>query len=203
MKQQIVIIHGGDTFNTYKEYLKFLKGWKIDFDNIKKKRTDWKDNLSKTLGEKFEVIAPKMPNKLNAKYLEWKIWFEKFIPHFNSRVILIGHSLGGIFLAKYLSENRSPKKIIALFLVSAPFDEKDTPYPLGDFKLPKSLEKINQQVKKIFIYQSTDDPVVPFADFKKYQAALKNLTARILKKREHITQEKFPEIIKDIRNLSK
>lgn len=201
MKKQILIIHGGDAFDTYGDYLKFLKNWQIDFEDFNKQRTDWKDNLSKVLGKGFEIIAPKMPNKLNAKYLEWKIWFEKFIPYLKKEVILIGHSMGGIFLAKYLSENNFPKKILGLFLVSAPYDEKDSQESLGDFVLPKSLEKMNKQIQKIFIYQSKDDPVVSFADMGKYLAKLKKAIVRVLKGRGHINQSRFPEIIRDIKSL--
>lgn len=32
MKKQIVIIHGGDTFDTYEEYFEFLKNRQIDFN---------------------------------------------------------------------------------------------------------------------------------------------------------------------------
>jgi len=201
MKKQVIVIHGGDTFNTYEEYLKFLREWEIDFEDIRKKRKDWKDTLEENLGPDFEVIAPKMPNKINAKYLEWKIWFEKFVPHFEQEVVLVGHSMGGIFLAKYLSENNFPKRIKGLFLVAAPYDEKDTEYPLGDFNLPASLEKITEQAEKVFVYQSTDDPVVPFADFGKYLNQLKTAVSREFKDRGHFNQETLPELIEDIRGL--
>ncbi len=201
MKKQIIVIHGGDTFNNYQEYVKFLKDWKIDFKDMQTKRVDWKDNLANKLGVSFEVIAPRMPNKLNAKYLEWKIWFEKFLPHLNREVILLGHSLGGIFLVKYLSENILPKKISGLFLVAAPFDEKDSEYPLGSFKLKLNLSKISKQVRKIFIYQSKDDPVVPFADFGKYRKALPSAVFKMFENRRHFNQENFPELLKDIKSL--
>lgn len=201
MKKQIVVIHGADAFDTYEEYIKFLKEWRIEAEDLTKTRTDWKDGLAEALGAEFQVIALRMPNKLNAKYLEWKIWFEKYIPHLESGVVLVGHSMGGIFLVKYLSENDFPKKIKGLFLVAAPFDEKDSGESLGDFKLPQSLDKLNSQGAKIFIYQSTDDMVVPFADFGKYKAVLKNITAREFKDRGHFNQEELPELTQDIKDL--
>ena len=102
MKQQILVIHGGDTFDTYKDYLSFLKNREISLDRLRLKR-DWKDILSEKLGENFDVLSPRMPNGTNARYKEWKIWFERVIPFIDKGVIFIGHSLGGIFLAKYLS----------------------------------------------------------------------------------------------------
>ncbi len=201
MKKQIIIIHGGDTFDTYKEYLSFLKKWKIDFARYKSPKAGWKKRLSKTLGKNYEVILPDMPNDMNVKYLEWKIWFQKFIPYFNARVILIGHSLGGVFLAKYLSENKFPKRIIATFLVAAPFDDKHSDYSIADFALPKSLKRFEDQSEKIFLYHSEDDPIVPFQDFKKYRKALKGAEPRILKNRGHFNQETLPELVRDIKNL--
>ena len=63
-----------------------------------------------------------MPLQDNAKYEEWKILFERYIPHLKDNVILMGNSLGGIFLAKYLSENKFPKKILSTYLTCPPFD---------------------------------------------------------------------------------
>ena len=105
MKKQVVVIHGADTFDTYEDSLKFLRNFEIDSLEYFKGK-NWKTSLQERLGDEFEVISPRMPNTLNAKYLEWKIWFEKLVPLLNEEVILIGHSLGGTFLAKYLAENK-------------------------------------------------------------------------------------------------
>ncbi len=201
MKKQIIVIHGGDTFETYKEYLSFLKNWKIDFTRYQSPKNDWKRNLGRAMRKNYEVILPDMPNKINAKYSEWKIWFEKFLPYIKPRSIFVGHSLGGIFLVKYLAENKFPKKITGVFLVAAPYDDKDSEYSLADFALPKSLSKFEKQAGKIFIYQSKDDPVVPFADFKKYRKNLKGAVGRTFANRGHFNQETFPELVKDIKSL--
>lgn len=201
MKKQIIIIHGGDTFNTYEEYLKFLKDWQIDFENYRTRKSDWKKGLAEKLGSDFEVIMLNMPNKMNAKYFEWKIWFEKFILHFNSEVILIGHSLGGTFLAKYLSENIFPKKIRATFLIAPAYDDKDSDYSMADFIFPENLKRLKEQGGKIFIYGSADDPVVPSIDFEKYEKILQDVTMRKFIDRGHFNQEELPEIVEDIRNV--
>lgn len=193
MKKQIIIIHGGDAFKSYKEYISFLKNSKIDLKRMSAKR-DWKSTIDKLLGKKFEVILPMMPNAINAKYSEWAIWFKRLIPHFNKEVILIGHSLGGLFLVKYLSENNFPKKIRATFLIAAP-------YSYASFAKPKNFKKLEKQGGKIFLFHSKNDPVVPFADFKKYKKELTNATARMFKNKSHFNQEKFPELVKDIKKL--
>ena len=193
MKKQIVVIHGGDTFEKYEEFLSFLKNFQIDPDYFKKK--GWKDTLQDKLGEDFEVIAPNMPNKINAKYLEWKIWFEKYFQFLSEEVVFIGHSLGGTFLAKYISENSFPKKIKALLLVAAPFDDEDSDEFLNDFALPVSLAKITEQVDKIYLFHSKDDPVVPFEQVNKYKKALPNSEIIAFTDRQHFNQELFPELV--------
>lgn len=203
MKKQIIVIHGGDVFNTYEEYLAFLKDLQLDFEKYRTHTKDWKATLDEKLGEEFEVILPDMPNKRNAKYLEWKIWFEKFIPYFEPEVVLIGHSLGGVFLAKYLSENDFPKKIRATFLVAAPYDydSRSGTNDLGDFALSNDLSKFNEQSGKIFIYHSKDDPIVPFIDSEKYKRALPRAETVIFEDREHFSQTEFPELISNIKKL--
>jgi len=199
MKKQIIVIHGGETFDTYKQYVAFLKSIEIDFERMASK--GWKDTLDKKLGRGFEVVLPRMPNAYNAKYLEWKIWFEKIIPFFKNKIVLIGHSLGGIFLAKYLSENKFPKKILATFLVAAPYDDKNADYSLADFALKKDLNLLQNQSEKLFIYQSKDDDVVPFADFEKYKKALPDAIFREFKNKRHFNQKNFPEIIREIKKV--
>ncbi len=199
--QQIVFIHGGDTFATHDEYLAFLRDFEIDppSPDIKK----WKHSLIPKLGDSFELLAPEMPSKSNAKYSEWAIWFKKFIPYFKLNTIFIGHSLGGLFLAKYLSENTLPAPIRAAFLVAAPFDDEHADYSLADFTLPANLSLLTKQVPEIFLYHSIDDPVVLFQDFEKYVQALPTAHVQTFTDRSHFNQPEFPELIKDIQLVSK
>lgn len=200
MKKQIIVIHGGDTFGTYEEYVAFLKNVAIDSLDYFGRKT-WKETLPAKIGDQFEIIAPRMPNRTNAKYLEWKIWFEKLLPFLESEIILVGHSLGGIFLAKYLSENSVSKNIKGVFLVGAPYDDKDADYSLADFNLPNNLEKLQSQSGELFIFHSKDDPVVPFADFEKYKSALPGAHTMIFEDRGHFNQEEFPELVDEIQKI--
>ncbi len=200
MKTQVVVVHGGDTFETYDEYISFLKSYEIDLDDLRKE--GWKHSLGKKLGSKFEVLLPEMPNKSNAKYLEWKIWFDKIVPLLQDNLILIGHSLGGIFLAKYLSENNFPKKILGTLLVAPPFDAKDSDYTLADFILSKDLSRFEEQGGAIKIYHSKDDYVVPFADLEKYKKALPSASTSVFENYGHFGVAEFPEIVEEIKSLT-
>lgn len=201
MQKQIVVIHGGDSFETYSEYLSFLSNFTIDSLDYFKQR-GWKDNLQNDLGSDYDVILPRMPNKSNAKYEEWKLWFEKLVPLLDDKIVLVGHSLGGTFLAKYLSENIFPKEIIATYLVAACFGDNLPDYSLVDFQLPQSLSKLSQQSREIHLYHSTDDEVVPYTDLQKYKNQLPQARVHSFDDRGHFAQEHFAELVDSIKKLS-
>lgn len=199
MKQQVLIIHGGTTYPSYESYVDSLKSIQIEISKLIY-RIDWKDSITADLGAEYEVFVPKMPNSTNARFSEWKIWFEKMIPLLNNNVILVGHSLGGIFLAKYLSENIINKRIKGVILVAAPFEDLGLE-KLSDFSLPKSLSKFREQVKSITLIQSEDDPVVPVEHINLYKAQLPNATIILLKNSGHFKQEHFPDLVELVKTL--
>ncbi|MEI8067808.1 MAG: alpha/beta hydrolase [Candidatus Shapirobacteria bacterium] len=200
MTQQILFIRGGDTFESYNDYISYLKNKKVNLEKLKV-RKDWKHKLQINLGEGFEVFLPEMPNRANARYEEWKIWFEKIIPLLDENLILAGSSLGGIFLAKYLSENKINKKIKAVILVAAPFDGSTNEESLVYFKLPDSLSKFAEQCENVYLIQSRDDELVLFEEVEKYKKELPNAKLVTFEDRGHFNQEDFPEIVDLIKKI--
>ena len=198
MKKQIVVIHGGDTYHNCEAYIDSLKNCEISIERYKVNKDDWKPWLRQRLGEDYEVVLPIMPNKTNASFEEWKIWFEKIIPLLNDEIILIGHSLGASFVAKYLSENKFPKKLKGVFLVSGVFDKGSDGRSLASFTLS---EKLNLQTEHIYLYHSKDDPVVPFSALRDFENALPKSNSRVFEDRKHINQPKFEELAMDILSL--
>ena len=114
---------------------------------------------------------------------------------------MIGNSLGGIFLAKYLSENKFPKKILSVYLVCPPFDDTCFNEDLvGGFKLKSDLSLLEKNTKSLTLFFSKDDDCVPVAHAEKYRNKLKNAKIIIYKsKNGHFKISKFPEIIKMIK----
>ena len=202
---QILVIHGGTSaFLRYEDFLEQLRIRPLTLERYTKGGLDWKSNLPRDLGEGYTVLNPNMPNKDNAHYTEWKIWFERSFSFLEEDVVLVGHSLGGLFLAKYLSEEKFPKKIKATFLVAAPFESGSLSRwekKANEFALPNSLGLFESQGGSIFLYHSEDDAQVPFADLAKYTEALPRAHSTVFKNRNHQNQEEFPEIIRDIQNL--
>ena len=201
-KIQILYIHGGMTFKNKKDYLHFLKNRKISID----KKVKWSGNyLDEKLGRNFHIIRPRMPLQDSAKYEEWKIHFERHLPHLKGQVILIGESLGGIFLAKYLSENKLPKKVLSTYLVCPPFDNDLIGEDLvGGFNLSKKLLMINENTKNLYLMFSKDDDCVPVSHAEKFRKKLPEARIIIYKnKKGHFNVPTFPEIVRMIKEDTK
>jgi len=199
MKQQVLIIHGGTTFSSYDKYISSIKAVVLEPEKLKY-RLDWKDSITADLGGGYEVLVPRMPNGTNAQYLEWSIWFEHIVPLLKKDTILVGHSLGGIFLAKYLSEKIVPIKIKAVILISAPYEGLELE-ELASFALLGPLSKFNKQANKIVLIHSKDDIVVPLDHVYKYSKDLSNSNIMLFNNKGHFKLEHFPELVDLIKNL--
>lgn len=198
MVTQVFIIHGGMTFRTKQNYLHFLKTRPVSIE----KKIKWQDAfLDKHLGKEFKIIRPRMPLQDNAKYEEWKIHFERYFPQLKNNLILIGQSLGGIFLAKYLSEHTFPRKILSAYLVCPPYDDTIIKEELaGGFTLKSDLSLIEKNCKNLYLMFSKDDHVVPVSHAEKYRKKLKNAKIIIYdSKNGHFQIPEFPEIVKMIK----
>ena len=187
MKQQAIFIHGGEAFSKYDDFLEYLRTQEISNPLEKNKPQRWYRNLDVALQDSHEVYQPEMPNAENAKYIEWKIWFERYLSFIGKEVTLIGHSQGAYFLAKYFVENKLPCTVRGLFLVAAPFEKAD--FGLedgGDFNFDTTkLENIAQQVKNIHIFHSKDDFVVPYEHALKFKVGLPEATLHTCEDRNH------------------
>ena len=197
-KTQILMIHGGMTFRNRKDYLSYLKN---RFIYITKQKRWSGSYMDEKLGNEFSIIRPEMPQKLDAKYEDWKINFERYFTYLNNNLILIGNSLGSIFLAKYLSENKFPKKILSVYLVCPPFDDTCIDEDLvGGFKLKKDLSLMETNCEDITLMFSKDDDCVPVDHAEKYRAKLKKSKIIIYKsKNGHFNVPTFPEIVKMVK----
>ncbi len=195
MKRQVVVIHGGGTFipKSGESMLEFIQSKEPSLDRMRRS-VDWKATLPDRLGDGYDVLAPRMPNADAPRYEEWKLWFEKMLPLFDADALFVGHSLGGMFLAKYFSEGPA-RTIPALFVVAAPFETLGYAWELV------TPEKLQERVKQIFFYHSDDDDVVNVSALAQYRALLPSATARLLAGRGHFNRDDFPEIVEDIRSV--
>jgi predicted alpha/beta hydrolase family esterase len=199
-RRQVLIVNGGSSFDSHEQYLAALKARDIKLERMRPS-ADWKSSLQGALGDGYDVLVPRMPNSQNAQYAEWVILFEKALPFMRPGFILVGHSLGGIFLAKYLAGNALSVAPGATILVAAPFDEESPDDPLGSFRLPADLSQAEGRAGRLYLMQSDDDPVVAFGEMAKYQAAWPSATSIPLTGYQHVNGPAFPELVELVRSL--
>lgn len=189
--KQILIIHGGDSFSSYDAYIRSLRSLEISYDRLRPQKK-WKTWLVEQLPE-ADVLLPTFPNCSNAVYDEWVIYFEKLLPFLNDEVYLIGHSLGAMFLAKYLNEAPLNKPVKKLLLVAGGYDDESME-DLGSFKVT-SAKNLPQSADEIHLFHSKDDPVVPYSELAKFQADLPDAIIHSFENRGHFLDESFPELL--------
>ena len=136
-----------------------------------------------------------MPCKQNAHYNEWRIWFERHIQFMNNNIVLIGHSLGGNFLAKYLSENKLPISIKQLHLISASYKKFEDDFKITEF--PKNFSQ--NDIEEVHIYHSTDNDLVPISESEKYHVDIQNSIFHKFSDRGHFLGKTFPELFENIK----
>jgi len=197
--KQVIVIHGGTTFEDYNEYLESLSTKTLNIDRFTYKPM-WKELLQENLGDDYQVLLPAMPNKTNASYSEWKLWFEHLSSLFTNGCILVGHSLGAVFLAKYLSEQTFPIKVDATILIAAPYDD-DSVEDLTDFKIISLSENLSNQAGELVFFNGLDDPIISVQDLKKYQDALPGAEFNIIPAPDHFVRVDFPELIERIKRI--
>ncbi len=197
-KTQIIHIHGGTVFETREKYYRYLEN---DTYNPYETRISWRDWLKSELPE-CDVFLPGMPASDDADYIAWKIWFEKLFPYLgDERIILIGHSLGTIFLVKYLSENTFPKPVTVLHLVGSVFDGEDIEVEdIGNFALqPEKLKNVVEQVKNIQLWHSSDDDCCPWKNVEKYMKYFPDAQLHKFENKGHFIDSTFPELFEQIK----
>ncbi len=189
--KQVFIIHGGNSFDSYDSYLRDLTSSPLDYERMKYTQRWFKQGITAALTD-FDVLTPTMPNSQNAIYDEWKIMFEKIVPLFGSDVQLVGHSLGAMFLAKYLNATALPKKAHRIILVSGGYNDSQHE-ELGSFEIHSS-SGLENSAEQVHLFHSEDDFVVPFSELAKFQSDLPNATTHVYRDRGHFLQPDFPEL---------
>jgi predicted alpha/beta hydrolase family esterase len=199
-KQQVLYIHGGESFEKHEDFLQRLQMadlWHMSGKDYLAGSKKWTTTLAEDLGAGYEVIMPPMPNKQNAKYQEWKIWFERHFEHLHDGVILIGCSLGAMFLTKYFIENKAPFVVKMLVIMACPIQTGDfTDTSCGDFLSDVAdLPKLSKKAAHTFILHSKDDFVVPYEHALHYKAALPEAELITFEDKNHFLVSELPELL--------
>jgi predicted alpha/beta hydrolase family esterase len=182
MKKQVLFIQGGGE-GAYKEDGKLAS------------------SLQEALGVEYEVRYPKMPSEDAPDYEPWKVQIDKELAALNGAVILIGHSLGGSILLKYVSEEKIEKPIAGIFLISIPYWGGDNDWQYDGFTLQEGFASKLPSGAQICLYHSRDDEIVPFAHLALYAEKLPQATIREFDGRGHQFNNDLSEVARDIKSL--
>jgi predicted alpha/beta hydrolase family esterase len=181
VKRQVLLIHGGGQ-GAYEEDKKLAA------------------NLRDVLGAAYAVRYPEMPDADSPVYEAWKARIAKELAALDGEVILVGHSLGGSILLKYLSEEEVEKPVAGLFLVAPPYWSAGD-WEVGEYALQDGFASKLPSELPVFIYHSRDDEVVPFAHLALYTEKLARATFRKFDGRGHQFNDDLSEVARDIKEL--
>ncbi len=154
--------------------------------------------LETALGPGFSVVNPPMPNPEDPAYAPWKNQLEQTLAELRGPAILVGHSLGGSVLVKYLAEIASMPAVAGLFLVAAPYWGGDANWQYDQFLLPEDAGVSLASIRPACLYYTRDDTVVPFAHLALYAALLPQATVRALDGYGHGFINGSADLVRDI-----
>jgi predicted alpha/beta hydrolase family esterase len=155
-------------------------------------------SLQKALGAEYDVRYPQMPNEASPEMQAWKARIATELGALDGQVILVGHSVGGSALLKYLSAEHVGKPIAGLYLLAAPSWD-DEHWDFDDLRLPRDIAAKLARIPRIFFYHSRDDDVVPFAHLALHAARLPQATIRESDGRGHQFGNDLVDVARDIR----
>ena len=98
------------------------------------------------------AVTPEMPNSFSPDYFIWKREFERF--DITPETILVGHSCGGGFLVRYLSEHKNVK--VGKVVLVAPWIDPEKELSNGFFEFEIDKDLVNR-TKRVTIFHSDND----------------------------------------------
>lgn len=141
--------------------------------------------------------TPEMPEPYNPVFENWKKIFEQLEP--SQETILIGHSCGGGFLIRWLSENNI--KVGQVILVAPWLDtEKYLKTGMFEFEIDSNIVSKTSGITTMY---STDDEdyIIDSVNLLKYKT--RGINFREFKNKRHfcfddLGTEEFPELLEEI-----
>ncbi len=153
-----------------------------------------------------EVFVPQFPTPEGQTLANWVKVFENYKKHLNENSILVGQSLGAVFILRLLEKLEHPVRaafLVAGFLEYIGLEEVD---PLiKTFLEPKfDWEQIKRNCQDFFVYSSDNDPYLSLEKGRELASKL-DVPLQIVKGAGHFNEAagylKFPLLLEKIREL--
>ncbi|HSX45214.1 MAG TPA: alpha/beta hydrolase [Candidatus Saccharimonadales bacterium] len=152
---------------------------------------------SQLLKHDIAAVTPEVPFSFQPVWKEWVKEVERF--EIGPETILVGHSCGGGFWVRYLSEH--PKLKVGKVVLVAPWiDVERSDKDFFDFKIDPDFVKRTQS---LIVFHSDNDKEEMQTSLKKLKAEIPNLDVRIFHDYGHFTigtmkTPEFPELLEEI-----
>lgn len=163
----------------------------------------WLKKELENLGQ--NVFVPQFPHPKDHPLPDWLAVLKDYEQYINKDSILIGHSLGGLFLLRVLEKLNHP--VEATFFVAAPVGIKPIKFYDSDFAFSGfdfDWEKIATKAKHFTVYHSDNDPYVSLGNGKELAKKL-GIKPTFIPNAGHINAEagftKFELLLEDIKKL--
>jgi predicted alpha/beta hydrolase family esterase len=160
-------------------------------------------SLRRALGTAYEVRYPKMPHEADPDYGNWKTPIGKELGHLKNGAFLVGHSVGGSLLLKYLSDETVNTTLAGICLIATPFWGGDG-WRYEGYKaveLPEALPSNLSGNTPICFYHCRDDETVPFAHLALYAKKFPHATIHALDTGGHQLNNDLSTVAQDIKRL--
>jgi predicted alpha/beta hydrolase family esterase len=181
MKKNVLFIHGAGE-GAYKEDALMAESLQVE------------------LGANYVVHCPKMANEENPEYLEWESQISSELASLDGKILLVGHSVGGSVLLKYVMEHKNQISIDGLILIATPYWGADDFWKWDEAQLPEDANRILADVP-ILLYHNRDDEVVPFNHLHLFAAKLPKATIFEAKGRGHQLENNLADVAAGIRSI--
>lgn len=157
--------------------------------------------LRENLGEEFQIHDPVIEEPDAPTYDMWAELFDRKLTALTGLVFLVGHSLGGSTLLKYLSETTCNIKIAGLFLAAPPFWGKGG-WEAEEFALRNNPLLYLPVIPAIHLYHCLNDAVVPIEHAAFYRHLLPGVHIHKLEGDAHAFSDGLPILMEHIISLN-
>ncbi len=156
-------------------------------------------SLRSALGLDYEVSYPRMPGEGDPVYFVWKPAISAAIVVAGDGATLVGHSVGGASLLKYLVEEPLTQRIAGLFLIAAPAWDGGQ-WAFEDLRLPEDAASRLKPIERIHFYHCQDDTTVPFAHLALHAQRIPQANTHAFQGRGHQFDNDLSFVANDILN---
>lgn len=151
------------------------------------------DSLRRKLGERCEILYPRMPDEDDPQYEAWRATLEEAIRTLRDGAVLVGHSVGGTILLQALAEGLADRALGGIFLVAAPFFGEGG-WSADDLRFPDDLGARLPEGVPIHLFHGVEDEIVPPSHAELFGRAAPQAHIHRLPGRDHQLNDDMSEV---------